>query len=78
MSRDPDMIQREIEQTRDALAGTLDQLADRYSPKAVASRGQRAVVSKLRSPVGMAASGATVGLLALLVVRRVRRARRKS
>jgi hypothetical protein len=77
MSRDPDTIQREIEQTRDALAGTLDQLADRYSPKAVASRGQRAVVGKLRSPAGMAASGVTVGLFALLVVRRVRRARRK-
>jgi len=75
MSRDPDTIQREIEQTRDALAGTLDQLADRYSPKAVASRGQRAVVSKLRSPAGIAASGATVGLFALLVVRRVRRSR---
>jgi hypothetical protein len=77
MSRDPDTIQREIEQTRDALAGTLDQLADRYSPKAVASRGQRAVVSKLRSPAGMAASGVTAGLFVLLVVRRVRRARRK-
>lgn len=77
MSRDPDTIQREIEQTRDALAGTLDKLADRYSPKAVASRGQHALVAKLRSPVGIAASSATVGLVALLVTRRVRRARAK-
>jgi uncharacterized protein DUF3618 len=77
MSRDPDTIQREIEQTRDALAGTLDQLADRYSPKAVASRGKASAVAKLRSPVGMAASGTAVGLVAFLVARRVRRSRRR-
>jgi type VI protein secretion system component VasF len=78
MSRDPESIQREIEQTRDALAGTLDQLADRYNPKAVASRGQAAAVARLRSPAGIAATGVTAGLVVLLVVRRIRKARRRS
>ena len=72
MSRDPETIQREIEQTRDALAGTLDQLAERYSPKAVADRGRRMLVAKLQSPVGMAAVGVGAGLVLLLVVRRIR------
>jgi hypothetical protein len=73
MSRDPETIQREIEQTRDALAGTLDQLAERYSPKAVAGRGKRVALAKLRTPVGMAATGVSAGLLVFLVVRRIRR-----
>ena len=73
MSRDPETIQQEIEQTRDALAGTLDQLAARYSPKAVAGRGRQAVVAKLRTPAGMAVAGVSAGLLVLLVVRRIRR-----
>ena len=69
----PEEIQREIEQTRDALAGTLDQLAERYNPKAVAGRGRQAVLARLRSPAGMAVVGVGAGLVALLVVRRVRR-----
>ena len=73
MNRDPETIQREIEQARDALAGTLDQLTDRYSPKAVADRGRRAVLARLQTPLGMAVAGTAAGLLALLVVRRVRR-----
>ena len=72
MSRDPETIQREIEHTRDALAGTLDQLAERYSPKAVADRSRRALVARLQSPAGLAAAGVGAGLLLLLVVRRIR------
>ena len=72
MSRDPETIQREIEQTREALAGTLDQLAERYSPKAVADRSRRALVARVQTPVGMVAVGVSAGLLVLLVVRRIR------
>ena len=72
VSRDPEIIQREIEQTREALAGTLDRLAERYSPKAVADRGRRMVLAKLQSPVGMAAVGLTAGLVLFVVVRRIR------
>ncbi|MFL6136597.1 MAG: DUF3618 domain-containing protein [Frankiaceae bacterium] len=35
---DPDEIQREIERTRADLAGTIDAIADRVSPKRVAAR----------------------------------------
>lgn len=45
--RDPDVIQREIEQTRAELADTIDAIADRLSPKRAASRGAAAVKSQL-------------------------------
>jgi hypothetical protein len=73
MNRDPETIQREIEQTRQALAGTLDQIAERYSPKAVADRSRRAALARLQSPAGKAVVGVTAGLMLLLVIRRVRR-----
>jgi hypothetical protein len=38
-ARDPEALEREIERTRDELARTIDALADRVSPKNVASRG---------------------------------------
>jgi hypothetical protein len=38
-ARDPEALEREIERTRDELARTIDALADRVSPKKVASRG---------------------------------------
>ncbi|HSV68042.1 MAG TPA: DUF3618 domain-containing protein [Mycobacteriales bacterium] len=75
MSRDPDIIQREIEQARDQLASTLDQLADRYSPKVVAERCRAAVVRKLTSPAGKAAVGVTAALVVVVVFRRFRRHR---
>lgn len=71
--RDPEAIQREIEQTRVQLAGTLDALAERASPKRAVSRGKSAV---LESPRGRAilggAAGLLVALIALKIVRRIR------
>ena len=72
MARDPQTIQSEIEEAREALASTLDKLADRASPKSVAGRARTSLVGVLRSPAGMAGVGAAVSLVALLVVRRVR------
>jgi hypothetical protein len=37
-ARDPEALEREIERTRDELARTIDALADRVSPKHMASR----------------------------------------
>jgi hypothetical protein len=37
-ARDPEALEREIERTRDELARTIDALAERVSPKKVASR----------------------------------------
>jgi Protein of unknown function (DUF3618) len=38
-ARDPEALEREIERTRDELARTIDALADRMSPRNMASRG---------------------------------------
>jgi hypothetical protein len=47
--RNPDTIQREIEQTRAELADTIDAIADRISPKRAASRGAHAVKAQVAS-----------------------------
>jgi hypothetical protein len=44
VARDPDAIAREIEETRAELAQTVDELADRLSPKRAANR----TVARLR------------------------------
>ena len=43
---DPAEIQQQIEQTRAELASTIDQIADKVSPKRVASRGVATVKGK--------------------------------
>ena len=75
MSRDPEAIQREIEQTRDELASTLDQLAERTSPKRLADVGRQRVMATVTSPPALAAIGAVTLLVAVGVARRVRRTR---
>lgn len=50
MARDPDTIQREIEQARDALASTLDQLSTQASPKKLVEDAKTSAVSKLNEP----------------------------
>jgi len=74
--RDPDALEKEIERTRDALARTIDTIADRVSPAKVTER----VVTQVRreaaqiDPV-VAGVGVTilfVGIVALVVWRRRR------
>src|SRR3954452_5576156 len=50
--RNPDAIQREIEQTRAELADTIDAIADRISPRRAASRGAAAVQHQVSSVLG--------------------------
>ncbi|HEY9389743.1 MAG TPA: DUF3618 domain-containing protein [Mycobacteriales bacterium] len=76
MSRDPEAIQREIEQARDALAETLDTLAERTNPRRVAERGRQVLVDRLRSPEGTRALTMAAGVVVLLVAYRAGRARR--
>jgi hypothetical protein len=47
VSRDPDAIQREIEETRAELARTVDLIAERLSPRRAASRGASRVKSSI-------------------------------
>lgn len=51
-TRDPDAIQKEIEQTRAELAETIDAIADRISPKRAASRSAQAVKAQVSSVFG--------------------------
>jgi len=73
MSRDPEMIQREIERTRDELASTLDRLAERTSPKRLAEVGRARALEWAQTPPGMAVLAGAGLLLTFLVVRRIRR-----
>jgi len=59
--RDPDTIQREIEQTRAELADTIDAIADRVSPRRAASRGASAVKSSVSGLFGSNGDGSANG-----------------
>jgi hypothetical protein len=50
VARDPDTIQREIEQARDALATTLDQLSTQANPKKLVEGAKATAMSKLNDP----------------------------
>ncbi|HEX4704029.1 MAG TPA: DUF3618 domain-containing protein [Pseudonocardiaceae bacterium] len=50
MARDPDTIQREIEQARDALAVTLDQLGTKANPQRLVDTAKSNVGSTLAQP----------------------------
>jgi Protein of unknown function (DUF3618) len=74
--RDPDQIQREIESTRTQLAGTMDELAERVSPKRLAEQARERAVEFLRTPAGTAVVGGVTLLVALGVARRARNRKR--
>jgi hypothetical protein len=71
VARDPDSIQREIEQARDALAVTLDELGTKASPQRLVDTAKSNVRStfdqpKVRYPlIGLAV------LIGLLLVRKL-------
>ena len=71
MARDPDTIQREIEQARDALADSLDALSERAHPKRFVDAGKQSVQERFAAPrirYGLMALGA---LLAFAFLRRL-------
>jgi hypothetical protein len=74
-NRTADDIQRDIEQARTSLAVAVDQLAERTSPKRIANQTKQNLTEKAQSPAGKAVIGGAAALVALLVVRRVRRRR---
>lgn len=71
MARDPDSIQRDIEDARDALADSLDALSERASPRRLIESGKQSVRTTLGDPkvkYGLIAVGV---VLVLLVLRRL-------
>jgi len=72
LSRDPQVIERDIEAARDRLAATVQELSDRVAPKTLADKAKAALVQKATSPAGKAVIGVTAGLVVLRVIKRVR------
>ncbi|MCT2588050.1 DUF3618 domain-containing protein [Actinophytocola gossypii] len=71
MARDPDTIQREIEQARDALASTLDQLGTKANPKKLVNEAKAGARSTLDNPkVKFPLIGAGV-LVVLLILKKL-------
>jgi hypothetical protein len=70
VARDPDTIQREIEQARDALAVTLDQLGSKANPQRLVDTAKTNVRSTLGRPK---VRYSLIGLGALIMVLVVRK-----
>jgi len=71
VARDPDTIQRDIEQARDALAATLDQLGTKANPKKLVDDATSSVKSKFDDPKVKAVLIGVGVLVAFVVVRRI-------
>ena len=75
MARDPDTIEREIDQARDALAATLDELGVRADPKRILESGKQSLQATAQTALAdpkVRYSLIGVGaLVALLMVRRL-------
>ena len=78
--RDPDALVTEIERTREDLARTVDQLADRVSPANVAKRALDRAREQFQRPearmAGGAAALAVVGVVGVAAVYLIRRRHR--
>ncbi|MGH3439704.1 MAG: DUF3618 domain-containing protein [Sciscionella sp.] len=71
MARDPDTIQRDIEQARDSLATTLDELGTKASPKRAVESAKSSVRAKLAEPKVRYPLIGAGALLVLLLVRKI-------
>ncbi|HEY8374587.1 MAG TPA: DUF3618 domain-containing protein [Pseudonocardiaceae bacterium] len=71
MARDPETIQREIEQAREALAVTLDALGEKANPRRFVESGKASVQAKFDDPRVRYSLMAVGGLLALALLRRL-------
>ncbi|GAA0539507.1 hypothetical protein GCM10011581_06750 [Saccharopolyspora subtropica] len=69
MARDPDAIERDIEQAREALAATLDRLSEKAHPKRFVEYGKSSVRDKLEDPRVRYALIGVGALVAIVVVR---------
>lgn len=71
--RDPDAIKADIDQARDQLALTVDNLAERANPRRIADDVKSGAVAFVKKPaVAMSLAGLAAVLLALFV-RKLRR-----
>jgi hypothetical protein len=71
VARDPETIQREIEQARDALAVTLDQLGTKASPQRLVDTAKSNVRSTFEQPKVRYPLIGLVVLIVLLLIRKL-------
>lgn len=71
MARDPDTIQHEIEEARDALAVTLDQLSTKASPQKLVDTAKSNVRTTLAQPKVRYPLIGVGALILLLLVRKL-------
>jgi hypothetical protein len=74
-NRETAEIRIELEQARERLATSVDQLTDRLAPQRLMNEAKSNLLAKVSSPIGMAVLGGTGLLLTVLVVRNLRRSR---
>lgn len=71
MARDADAIEKEIEQARNALATSLDELSERASPQRLSEQGKEMAAAKWADPRIKYAVYAVGGILALAILRKL-------
>ena len=75
--RDASQIRAEIEQARDQLAVTVDQLAVRLAPKRLVDDAKTTLKQKAMTPEGKAVLSGAGLLLSVMMIRNLRRSRRE-
>ncbi len=80
-NRSPEQIERDIRATRDRLAGTVDEIAGRVAPKTLLARAKESARAQVVDPATGRPRydrlGVVGGVVALIVVVRVVRSRRR-
>jgi Protein of unknown function (DUF3618) len=71
--QDPDILVKEIEQTRANLARTIDTLAERVSPASVTKRARSRVMGLVSRPEVQIGAAALTAVTVALVIWRLRR-----
>lgn len=71
--RSAEQIKRDIERSRAELATAVDQLAYRTNPKRLVENAKQTVKARLATPQGQAVVAAVGGVVAILVIKRVRK-----
>lgn len=71
MARDPEIIQKEIEKSREQLAASLDALSERANPRRLVDDGKETVVATLDDPKVKYALIAVGAVVALVVLRKL-------
>lgn len=78
VARDTDRIEREIEEARERLASTLDQLGERANPKKLADSAKQGILDTLQKPQVAVPIAGFAALVTLLIVGQISRSRRES